>query len=65
MKGRFHGVVKSDLSIDKHQIRFLPVTLLLLQSFFTLTCVIAGLASTATHIMKVPPEMNIKPGTFK
>lgn len=57
-------VTKSDLSIGRHQARFLPVTLMSLQTFFTLTCVIAMLVSKTTHIMKVPQEMHIKPGTF-
>lgn len=56
---------KSDLSLGRHQTRLLPVTLMSLQTFFTLTCVIAVLVSKTTHILKVSQEMHIKPGTFK
>lgn len=64
MKERFHSS-SSDLSVGMHRIRFLPITLTSLQTFFTLTCVTAVLVSKTTHIMKVPQEMHIKPGTFK
>lgn len=65
MKRRFHAVTKSDLSIGRHQTRFLLITLMSLQTFFTLTCVVAVLVSKTPHIMKVPQEMHIKAGTFK
>jgi len=58
-------VIKSELRIGRHQARFLPMTLLLLQSFFSLTCVIAALASTATDVMNGPQEMHVKVGAFK
>lgn len=58
-------VTKYDLSTGRHQARFLPISLMSLQIFFTLTCVIAALVSKTTHIMKVPQEMHIKPGTFE